>query len=144
MRRRLHNRALPSAGERQELLLACLQIAHAALGGRKIAPRLLRIGHRERRARTMRLVHRTAPIQVRLREHFGLHGPLARLCVDQDDVQPLVGRLHARVRQFEVHREYHGMQHERGAERHGEHPIVAGRDPRQTHVPCYFSWTSLS
>jgi hypothetical protein len=80
-----------------------------------------------------------------LREHVCTRRSLTGLRVNQHHLEALVRSLCAQsVGQFEMQAEDHGVQHDRGAKRHGEHPIVAGRDPQQSHVPCYFSWTSLS
>jgi len=133
------------AREREKLLLPRFQLANTPLGGGQVASGLRRIGHRQRRARPALLVHRTAAIQIRLRQHLGARRSLVALGVDQHDLETLIGALCAQcVGQFEVQAEDRGMQHDRGAERHGEHPIVAAPDPQQSHVPSYFSWTSPS
>ena len=111
----------------------------------KVAARLLRLRHRQRRARPAPLIDVAAAIEVGLREDLGFGRTLARLGIDEDYFHARLGRLPAqRSREFEVHGKQYRMQHDGRPERHRKHAIVASGDPTQIHVHSYFSLTSLS
>jgi hypothetical protein len=94
-RRLLGNFCLRLAGKRQELLLPCLQLTYPTLRVGKVAPRILRLGYRQRRARPAPFVDVAPAIKVGLREHVRLGRTLAGLRVDEHDVHALLGVLQA-------------------------------------------------
>ena len=145
MRRLRRELRLGLARQGEQLLLARLEFAHAPLGGGEVAPGLFGVGDRQRRACPARLIHRAAAIEVRLRQDVRLRRTFPGLRIHQHDLETRLGVRRANcIGKVEMHAEKDRVQHDGRAQRHGEHAIVAGREPGQSHVHSYFSGTSLS